>query len=494
MTEHGSTGLKRNVMGTAEIVFLVIAFAAPLAASTSNIPIAIGFGDGIGAPGAWALIGIVLALFSVAYTAMSRHLTNSGAFYAYITAGLGRRLGVGAGYVAMVAYASSVILISGFLGFFASDLLSSELDVDVAWPWLSLVGLVAVLALAYAGVQASVRILGVLLVVETALLLAIILAILFTIGPAAYPLSSFEPSNVMSGTPGLAFAFVVSTYLGFEATAIFSEEARDPRRTVTRATLIAIAVIALLYTAASWSIVAALGVDRAPAVAAGDPGNLVFGLAGTYLGDWAVTVFHVLIVTSLFAVLIAAHNSLARYIYSLARDGWLPKVLATTHAERGSPYVASIVQVGIAAAVVVAYAIAGADPLTQLGATFIGLQALGILGLMALVSIAAPVFFRRGGYGVGPFTAVIAPALSAIALTIAGVMVVDNFALMTGSDSKIVAYLPLVLLIALAAGVAVAGSGVGDDPEDLIRDQPAGSAPDGELAVGVPATLAGPEE
>jgi amino acid transporter len=497
MGDHGSSGLKRNVMGTGEIVFLVIAFAAPLAASTSNIPIAIGFGNGIGAPGAWALIGIVLALFSVAYAAMSRHLTNSGAFYAFITAGLGRRLGVGAGYVAMVAYASSVILIAGFLGFFASDLLASELGIHVAWPWPALASLVAVSALAYAGTQASVRLLGVLLVVETALLVAIILAILLAEGPGAYPLSSFEPSNVLSGTPGLAFAFVVSTYLGFEATAIFSEEARDPKRTVRRATLIAIAVIALLYTAASWSIVAALGVDRAPAVAADDPGAVFFDVAGTYLGAWAVTVFHVLIVTSLFAVLIAAHNSAARYIYSLARDGWLPKALATTHDERRSPYVASILQVGISAVVVAAYAIAGADPLTQLGATFIGLQALGILGLMALVSIAAIGFFRRRDYGVGSFTAVIAPALSAIALTICGVMVVDNFALISGTDSKIAAFLPLLLLIALAVGALVAGRGVGDDPEDLIRDAPAGAAPDDGFTappVGVTAAIAHPEE
>jgi amino acid transporter len=456
MTDRASTGLKGDAMGTAEIVFLVIAFAAPLAASTSNMPIAIGFGNGIGAPGAWALIGVVLALFSIGYTAMSRHLTNSGAFYAYITAGLGRRLGVGAGYVAIVAYASSVILIAGFFGFFASDLLSSELGVHVSWPWLSLAGLAAVAALAYAGVQASVRILGVLLVVETALLLAIVLAILFTVGPSAYPLSSFEPTSVMSGTPGLAFAFVVSTFLGFEATAIFSEEARDPKRTVTRATLIAIAVIAVLYTSTSWSIVAALGTERAAAVAAGDPGNLVFNLADTYLGAWALHVFHVLIVTSLFAVLIAAHNSLARYLYSLARDGWLPKALQTTHPERRSPYVASFVQAALAAVVVAVYAIAGADPLTQLGATFIGLQALGILGLMALVSIAAIIFFRRGAYGEGPFTAVIAPLLAAVALTVAGVMVVDNFELMTGSDSRIVALLPLVLPIALAIGVVVA--------------------------------------
>jgi len=92
MTQTDGTTLRRNAMGVPEMVFLVIAFAAPLAASTTNIPMAIGLGNGIGAPGAWLLVGLLLALFSVGYTAMSRHISNAGAFYAYITAGLGHTI------------------------------------------------------------------------------------------------------------------------------------------------------------------------------------------------------------------------------------------------------------------------------------------------------------------------------------------------------------------------------------------------------------------
>lgn len=471
-----NTELKRNVMGTPEIVFLVIAFAAPLAASTSNIPLAVGLGNGIGAPGAWALIGIVLAVWSIGYTAMSRYMSNSGAFYAYITVGLGRRLGVGAGYVAMIAYASSVILISGFFGFFTADLLSSELSIYINWYWFALASLIAVCAVTYRGSHVSVRLLGVLLTVETALLLALILAVLFKAGPGAYPISSFKPAEVMSGNPGLAFAFVVSTYLGFEATAIFSEEARNPKRTVKRATMIAIGVIAVLYTAASWSIIAGLGPAHAVEIAKADPGNLVFNVAGTYLGRWAVTALHILVVTSLFAVLIAGHNSAARYMYSLGRDGWMPRVLAITNVRFGSPYVASIVQVVISAAVVTGYAIAGADPLSQLGSTFIGLQALGILGLMVLVSVAVIGFFRREDHGVGAVTAWIAPAVSAMAIVVACYLLVDNFSLLSGSDSKFAAFLPLILLVALALGMFVARPGRGDDPEDVDTEDPTEAA------------------
>ena len=228
MTETHGTTLRRNAMGVPEMVFLVIAFAAPLAASTTNIPMAIGLGNGVGAPGTWLVVGLLLVLFSVGYTAMSRYISNAGAFYAYITAGLGRGLGVGAGYVALIAYFSSVILIGAFFGFFASAALDSELGIGVSWPVCSMVGLAAVFALCFFGVQASVRLLGVLLALETLLLVAIIVGVFVNVGPGEYPLRSFSPAEIFSGTPGIALAFVFSTFLGFEATAIFSEEARDP--------------------------------------------------------------------------------------------------------------------------------------------------------------------------------------------------------------------------------------------------------------------------
>ena len=43
-----------------------------------------------------------LELFSVGYTTMSRHITNAGAFYAYIANGLGRPMGIGGGLIALL--------------------------------------------------------------------------------------------------------------------------------------------------------------------------------------------------------------------------------------------------------------------------------------------------------------------------------------------------------------------------------------------------------
>ena len=67
---------------------------SPLTGQLGNVPIAVGIGNGIGAPaGFW--IGIVmLALFSVGYVKMMRSVPSSGGFYSFISHGLGRPLGM----------------------------------------------------------------------------------------------------------------------------------------------------------------------------------------------------------------------------------------------------------------------------------------------------------------------------------------------------------------------------------------------------------------
>src|SRR5580698_9165147 len=94
----------RASLSTSRIVFLVIAAAAPLASMIGNLPIALGLGNGAGTPGAFAIAGVILLCFAVGYAAMSRRIVATGAFYTYITEGLGTTLGVSSAYTALVAY------------------------------------------------------------------------------------------------------------------------------------------------------------------------------------------------------------------------------------------------------------------------------------------------------------------------------------------------------------------------------------------------------
>lgn len=97
----GDNQLKRGAIGGIALVFLVIAAAAPLGASATTTPLIFMLGNGSAAAFDFLIIAVLLLLFSVGFTAMSTHITNAGAFYAYISMGLGKRFGTAAGFVAV---------------------------------------------------------------------------------------------------------------------------------------------------------------------------------------------------------------------------------------------------------------------------------------------------------------------------------------------------------------------------------------------------------
>jgi len=82
-------------LGVGSIVFMVVAAAAPLTVIAGTVPLGIGIGNGPAFPATFALSAAVLLLFAVGFCAMSPHVPNAGAFYAYVERGLGRVTGLG---------------------------------------------------------------------------------------------------------------------------------------------------------------------------------------------------------------------------------------------------------------------------------------------------------------------------------------------------------------------------------------------------------------
>lgn len=457
VSEH--TTLRRGAIGTAGIVFLVVAAAAPLAATLGASPLVFG-ATGVGGPGAYLAATIVLLLFAVGYATMSRYVTSAGGFAAYISRGLGRRAGMAAAGVALVAYNCMLAGIFGQFGAFAHDILDAELGLDLPWQAWVAIGLAVVAVLGYRDVQVSARVLGVLLVAEVLILLVLDLAVLGDGGAAGISLEAFAPADVFGGAAGVAIMFAFSCFVGFEATTIYGEEARDPRRTVPRATYLAIAVIGVFYTLTMWSIGLGYGADGIGEAAA-DPVAFVPALMTQYVGETGTTIMQYLVITSLFAVVLAFHNTLARYLFALGRAGALPHALSRTRVSDSAPYVASAVQSAITTVIVGLFAVFGADPFLNLFAWLVGLGTLGVLALQAAASIAVIAFFRRTRADTRPWQTMMAPALGFAGLVAAIYVVIDNFDVLTGATSGLVPHLPWLLVLAALAGfvLAVRGSG-----------------------------------
>ncbi|MGV9541473.1 APC family permease [Nocardia beijingensis] len=452
MNDSTERGLRGSV-GVTGIVFLVVAAAAPLTVIGGALPVMIALGNGAGSPTAFLVAAAVLLIFSVGYAAMSRHMVDAGAFYAYVRTGIGASWGLGAAGLALLAYTAIQAAIYGLA---ASAVRSLVVDYGgPRLPWyvyaLGLIVLVAVLG--YRNIELGAKVLGVLLVVEIGIILVLSAAVFLRGGAHGIDAVSFTPSAFLGGSPGIALMFAIASFVGFEATAIYGEEARDPKRTVPLSTYAAVLVIGVVYAIASWAMVLAFGSDEVAVAAGEDPSGLAFTAAGKFLGPFAVEVMRIMLITSLFAALLAFHNAISRYLYVLARDGHGPRALGRTHLRHGSPHRGSITQTASAVLVVGAFAAAGADPVLQLFTWLSGLATVAILLLMLLTSIAVIAFFARTRLDRRIWHTRIAPALGALGLLAVAATVVANFATLVGSTRAAEVLLVLVVAV-LVLGVA----------------------------------------
>src|SRR5882672_8935170 len=99
-----SQSLARAPFGGRAVFYFVLAGIGSLLVTGGVIPVAFAATGLVGIPAAFLMVAVVLAVFSPGYVAMSTHIPYTGAFYAFITKGLGRPIGVGASFVALEAY------------------------------------------------------------------------------------------------------------------------------------------------------------------------------------------------------------------------------------------------------------------------------------------------------------------------------------------------------------------------------------------------------
>ncbi|ABX64328.1 amino acid permease-associated region [Brucella canis ATCC 23365] len=450
--------LRKNSLGVAAVTFLVVSAAAPLTAVAGGVPLSMLLGNGPGIPLTFLIVTGVLLMFSVGYVAMARHIRNAGAFYAFTAQGLGGLMGGAAALLAILAYNAMQIGVFGLFGAATSSFMAS-LGLDLPWWAWTYIGIAAVAVLGYRRVDLSARVLTVLVVLEYLVVLVIDAAILFSGGDSGLTMEPFTPSAFLSGTPAIGILFCFAAFIGFEATTIYSEEARDPGRTVPRATYISVLIIGIFYMLTAWLMVNGAGAGKlvGELQALQDPTTFLFGLAERYVGHWIIPVMNLLFVTSLFAGVVAFHNGVARYMYVAGREGLLPRGLGVTHPQYQSPHVGSIVQTAIAITVVGIFAVTGQDPVLALFSWATNVGTLAIMLLMTFTAFAIIAFFaRRPGLESNPFTTRVLPLVTGTILGLLVIYIAVNFGSLAGANGFMAVFLPGLVLVAAIAGLLLA--------------------------------------
>jgi amino acid transporter len=449
-----SRTLARDRLGVPAVLFFVLAGVAPLTVAAGVIPTAYATTGLTGIPAAFVVVAVILALFSAGYVAMTRSISNAGAFYAFIARGLGRVTGVAAALVALLAYSLLQVGLYGAFGPNAAAEAAAHLGVHAAW-WAWALGAWAVItALGLARVDITGRVLGVLLCAE------IVVIAMETVAGLAHPagghlsFATLSPTSLPSagfGTVGVLAVVAVLGFVGFEQAPVLAEEARNPRRTVPVATYVALGVIAVVYAGAAWAMAAHAGDRHVVAAATAQGPGLLFGLGDGALSQAAQWLF----LTSLFAAALAFHNCVWRYMFALGREGVLPAVLGRTGAN-SIPRAASLTQSLTGLAVIAAYALGGWSPMTDLFFWLGTTGGFGILILLATTSVAVIAFFARDPRGETVWRRLIAPALAAVALAGIVVLAVLHYGTLLGvpAGSPAAKLLPASYAVAAVIGLA----------------------------------------
>ncbi|HEY3506562.1 MAG TPA: APC family permease [Actinocatenispora sp.] len=359
------------------------------------------FGPAARAAGTGLLVGLVLAA-AVAYcnatasAQLAAAYPVSGGTYVYGRERLGPWWGFTAGWGFVVGKTASCAAMALTVASYA-----------VPGPWWArrLVAVAAVLALtalAYRGVTKTALLTRVLVAATLTALAVLVVGI--AVGGDATPANLGGWSAVTAGgaygilqSAGLLFF----AFAGYARIATMGEEVRDPRRTIPRAILVALAVAVGVYLVVGVAALLAAGPDRLAAATA------PLAEAVRAAGAGALTpVVRVGAVLAGLGALLALLAGIGRTGLAMARNRDLPGWLAAVHPRHRVPHHAELALAAVVCVLVlttdlrgvigfssfgvlVYYAIANASAYTQVGADRRWprwLNLLGVAGCLVLVA------------------------------------------------------------------------------------------------------------
>ena len=388
-------GLRRNAIGLREVTFQSITDMAPGAAIAASIPAGALFAGGS------LPLSVLLALVACLFCASSigllaREMPSAGSLATYAARGLHPSLGflVAWGYALVGLLIPPLVLLQ--LGFTTAATLNSEFHsypASLWWPW-ALAGAVIVLAAGFYGIRTSTRLGTILGAFEIGVF--VVLAVFLVVHAGSHNTlsvfgTSYTPKRGIAGVIG-GSVYTILAFGGFEGAAPLAEEARDPRRTIQRAVLLATLVIGVLYVFTTYAVDVAYG-PRHFAGFAAETGNASWeGLARSLYGIFWLFVF-LAIVNSTIANANAGVNVSSRTAYAMGRIGAFPRLLAQVHPRFRSPVpailVAFVVAVGVTLGLGLGYGPTVAFVMTGTGIVII------LAAIYILMNAACIGFFTR---------------------------------------------------------------------------------------------------
>lgn len=441
------SGLDRKSIGVVGLWFLGVSASAPMAVVAGSVVATFATTGVLGVPLAFVLVAVPLLLIGVGFAAFSRDVPHVAALYAFNCRGLGRLAGGASAGVVLMSYNAIQVCLYGLFGATLSGVVGGP------W-WLSaLAAWAAVGVLGATQVEINTRIIGVVVLVQISVIVMIVIAALGNLDSGT-GLVALAPGSLFVPGLGGVLAFTVAAFVGFESVIAYREEARS-HNSIRSAAVAGVVFLGLFYALASWALVVA--VEPADIVsAAQDPSvGLPFSILSTTYGPLASGIGVIVLLTSIFAAMLAFHNVVSRYVYGLARESLLPRSWAGLSGQRGGvPLGGSLAQSVVAVVTIAVFAVVGADPVGVMFTLLSTLAAVGVMSLLTVTSGAVISYFRGMENRPAPWQWLLAPAFGGIALFALLIVTIANLDTVTGGlGTSAQLGIPAALVLVAALGI-----------------------------------------
>jgi APA family basic amino acid/polyamine antiporter len=298
---------------------------------------------GPAAPLAYLVCAVAMGLIVLCIADAGSRVSLTGGPYAYVETAFGPYVGFISGVLLWMlgtfATAAVSTVFASSLGLLVSTLAGRGMEIAIlvaAFAFWSIVNL--------RGVTLGVRLNSIATVAKLLPLLMVAIGGAFFIDPDNLRVATMPPAADVARTSLL----LIFAFAGIECALVPSGEVRDTARTVPRAIALAMVGITLLYVALQMVAQGILGSGLAQATV-----SPLADAAGASLGGWARSLLLIGATVSMFGYLGGMTLSMPRMLFALARDGFLPRALATVHPIHRAPQAAIVVQSLIALALAV---------------------------------------------------------------------------------------------------------------------------------------------
>lgn len=317
-TDKSSRPLRlKRVLGIPALIVFAYAYMVPLGVFTT-------YGEATTMseghlPAAYVVIIIAMLFTGYAYGRMAKIIPSAGSVYAYARATFGKYLGFASGWTVLADYILLPLLNYLVIGLYMSELFPSI----PAWVWI----LIAILFTTTANILGIKTVTGVNLGLCVAQVTFIAVFILFSIrsilsdGETPSPMDPFISADLPFDGVLAAAAILSLTFLGFDAISAMAEDTKDPQKRIPRAIIASIVIagtIAIIttYTAhmvyPDWHTFT--NIDTAAI-------DIYRAVGGELLNSFFIALY----VAGCMGSAMASQASGSRILFTMGRDGALPK-------------------------------------------------------------------------------------------------------------------------------------------------------------------------